>query len=264
MIFEQIRNATVILHYGNKKILVDPWFAPKESLGTFNTLNLGMFSPYEEKNIIPMPMAELPCSVESVLDGIDTCFVTHIHPDHIDMMPDGTIGHPLLKSIPVIVRDSEDVPAYEKSGFSDITALSAEPMQYGNITLTRTSALHGTKLPCGPACGVILQCENEPTVYLMGDTIWTEEVKETILKYQPDVIIINACAAEFVNFGTLITGKEDIKRVSEIAPNAVIVVSHMDTVAHMTVSREDVKAYLAEHHLPNTVLIPENGEKLSL
>lgn len=264
MIFEQIRNATVILHYDNKKILIDPWFAPKEALGTFNTLNMGLFSPYKEKNSIPMPMAELPLSVESILNGIDVCIVTHIHPDHIDLMPDGTIGHPLLKSIPVIARDAEDLPAFEKSGFSNTSAFQTEPMQYGNITLTRTSAVHGTKIPCGPACGVIFQSPNEPTVYLMGDTVWTEEVEETIRRYQPDVVIMNACAAELVNFGILITGKEDIKRVSDIAPNAVIIASHMDTVAHQTVSRKDIKAYLNEQNLPNTILIPEDGERLNL
>jgi L-ascorbate metabolism protein UlaG (beta-lactamase superfamily) len=66
-----IRNATLILHYNGKKILVDPMFFPK-----------GAFDPIagKERN----PMVELPISVEEIIKDIDLVLVTHTHPDHFD------------------------------------------------------------------------------------------------------------------------------------------------------------------------------------
>ena len=66
-----IRNATLILHYNGKKILVDPMFFPK-----------GAFDPIagKERN----PMVELPISVEEIIKDINLVLVTHTHPDHFD------------------------------------------------------------------------------------------------------------------------------------------------------------------------------------
>ena len=40
MKFEQIRNATIVLEYADKKFLVDPWLAPQGSNGTFKELGM--------------------------------------------------------------------------------------------------------------------------------------------------------------------------------------------------------------------------------
>lgn len=260
MIFEQIRNATVSICYGDKKFLVDPWLMPKGALGSFNDLQMGLFSPYPEKNSIPMPMVELPKTISEILADIDAYIVTHIHPDHIDMMPDGTVGTTLDKNVSVIIRDAEETPVYQNSGFKKICPLSDECLTFGNVTLTRTPALHGTEQLCGPACGLIFQAEGEPTIYLMGDTVLHEDIAEIIQTYNPKIIIMNSCAAELVGFGKLITGKEDIKKVREIAPNATILISHMDTVSHQTVTRTEMKEYLLNNNLSDNVLIPDDGK----
>lgn len=38
---QQIRNATVKVSYNGKIFLIDPWLAPKEAMGSFNSLNVG-------------------------------------------------------------------------------------------------------------------------------------------------------------------------------------------------------------------------------
>ena len=40
MKFEQIRNATIVWEYADKKFLVDPWLAPQGSNGTFKELGM--------------------------------------------------------------------------------------------------------------------------------------------------------------------------------------------------------------------------------
>ena len=50
------------------------------------------------------------------------------------------------------------------------------------------------------AMGVIFQAKGHPTVYLVGDTIWTAEVNKTINRYKPDVMIMNTGDARTLAF----------------------------------------------------------------
>lgn len=62
--------------------------------------------------------------------------------------------------------------------------------------------------------GVLFEAKDEKTFYLAGDTIWYEEVAATIEKFRPEVIALNACAAETLENGRLIMGDEDVWNVS--------------------------------------------------
>ena len=61
--------------------------------------------------------------------------------------------------------------------------------------------------------------------------------------YIPEIIIINACGATvLVGEGErLIMDVADVKAISGYAKSAKIIASHMDTVSHLTVTREDIK-----------------------
>ena len=107
--------------------------------------------------------------------------------------------------------------------------------------------------------GIVFKAENEKTLYVAGDTIWCEEVKTAIDKFNPNVIITNACGAtvKIGNGERLIMDIEDTKAISAYAENATIIASHMDTVSHLTVTREDIKALKL-----NNVVIPDDNEIL--
>ena len=64
---QQIRNATVKVSYNGKIFLIDPWLAPKEAMGSFNSLNAGFAPVNSEKADVFMPMCELPFSVDEIL-----------------------------------------------------------------------------------------------------------------------------------------------------------------------------------------------------
>ena len=88
-----------------------------------------------------------------------------------------------------------------------------------------------------------------------------EEVKNAITTFNPDVIIVNACAATMLNGERIIMNDEDVKEVLKAAPNAEVIASHMDTVSHLSVTRDYLKE-LKEINKIDNLLIPDDGEIL--
>ena len=109
------------------------------------------------------------------------------------------------------------------------------------------------------AMGVVFKSEDEKTLYIAGDTIWCEEVIEALTKYHPDIIVVNACAATVLSGERIIMNIDDVKEVLQNAPNATVIASHMDTVSHLSVTRNDLKEFKNKNNIDN-LLIPEDGE----
>ena len=129
------------------------------------------------------------------------------------------------------------------------------------MTLKRTFAKHGTKEPCGPASGVFFTSPSETkSLWILGDTIWCDEVAKTMVELKPDVVILNACAAQLRTYGRLIMDDADIENVCRAAPTATVIASHMDTVAHASLTRKTLKAALEKRGLASRVLMPDDGE----
>ncbi len=107
--------------------------------------------------------------------------------------------------------------------------------------------------------GIAFKSDKEKTLYVAGDTIWCEEVKQAINKFNPEIIVINACGATvLVGEGErLIMDINDVKAISSYAKNSTIIASHMGTVSHLTVTREDIKALKL-----NNIVVPDDNEIL--
>lgn len=259
MRIEQIRNATIRVTYKGTTFLVDPWLAPKDGFGCFAEL------PFElrdsQKRHVSMPICELVMPVEEILKGVDYYLITHIHPDHIDMAPDGTVGRFLDKKIPVLVQNEEDAQVFKNSGFESVQVVSEQGSRIGEARITKVPAVHGTLVPFGHAMGVMMEGE-EKTLYIAGDTVWCSEVEKNLDTYQPQVIVLNACAAELGTFGRLLMDDHETEMVIKAAPQAEVIISHMDNVAHASISRTMMEDYLKEHQLLEHVRIPEDGESM--
>ena len=263
MKIQQIRNATLKVTYAGATFLIDPWLAGRWEMGCFADIPGAPFTvPDPAKRHIPMPICPLPLPVEEILRGVDYYVVTHIHPDHIDMSPDGTVGAPLDKRVPVFAQNAADAEVLRRSGFADVRVLSAEGGAAGAATLHKAPARHGTVVPCGEAMGVVFSAPGEKTLYIAGDTVWYPEVARTIERFRPDVIALNACAAELKECGRLIMNDEDVESVSLAAPNAQIIVTHMDTVAHASITRYEMRGRLARRGVK--YVMPEDGETVEL
>lgn len=251
MLIHQIRNATLIITYKDKKFLIDPWLMPKDYMPGFEmAVNAN----------VRQPRVELPLSVEKIVD-VDAVILTHFHPDHWDEFATKAID----KKIPFFVQNEVDQKQIQSLGFSDVRVVSVSGTEFDGITLYKTFGQHGKREIIKPLCeqvnmaydamGVVFKAKNEKTLYVVGDTIWCEEVVEAIDKFAPDVIVVNACGATLLNGERIIMNDEDVKTLTEYAPKAVIIASHMDTVSHLTVTRNDIRKMKL-----NNVLVPEDNE----
>lgn len=253
MKIHQIRNATLVVTYGGKKFLIDPWLMPKDYMAGFE----GAVNAH-----IRQPRVELPVAIEEVVK-VDAVILSHFHPDHWDDFAAKAID----KDIPFFVQSSADADIIKSFGFKDVRVLTEET-HFSAITLYKTACQHGRRETIRPLCeqigmpydsmGVVFKTSGEKTLYLAGDTIWCDEVKHAIDTYTPDVIVVNACGASVLGGEKIIMDLEDVKSISAYAKNATIVASHMDTVSHLTVTRNDIKKL----ELSN-VVVPEDGETLT-
>ena len=250
MKIRQIRNATLRINFGGVEFLIDPWLISKSEGFTFGQ------SPFASEVVDPaqldivMPMCELPMPLADVLSGVEAYVLTHLHPDHFDMAADGTVGAKLVKGVPVFVQNDDEVAVMKHSGFSDVRTFTDEGVLFRNVT------------PCGPASGVFFSSPLESkSLWILGDTIWCDEVAETMAELKPDVVIQNSCAAQLKTYGRLIMDDSDVESVCRAAPNATIIASHMDTVAHASLTRKTLKAALERRGFASRVLMPDDGEE---
>ena len=112
--------------------------------------------------------------------------------------------------------------------------------------------------------GFILSNSHEgKKIYFIGDSLYVPCIKEAIDKFCPDYIVVNGCQA-MSPIGPILMGIDGIKQVHADAPNAVIIVVHMDAVPHASLTRLDIKKFIQEENLENKVLLPDDNETLNL
>jgi L-ascorbate metabolism protein UlaG (beta-lactamase superfamily) len=232
-----VRSATVLLDLGGKRILVDPMLD-----------DVGARPPIEgTANQVANPTAPLPFPAEEVVRGLDAVIVTHRHRDHLD-----ATGEALLpRDVPVFCQP-EDEEALRSLG------LDARPVEeavaWDGLSLTRTPARHGSGRIAellAPVSGFVLD-----DLYLAGDTVWYEEVEETIERHRPRVAVVNAGGAEFLEGGLIVMGPDDVREVAARVPTVVAV--HMEALNHCFLERAALAAAVPG------VLIPRDGETLEL
>ncbi|WP_350020047.1 MBL fold metallo-hydrolase [Priestia flexa] len=251
MKIQQIRNATLVLTYANKTFLIDPMLADQGTYPPFpNSVR------QDQRN----PLVPLPVPVTQLLN-VDAVILTHLHLDHFDE----TAKELLDKDIKLFVQNEADKAEVKKAGFTNIEVLT-EQTKFAGIQLIKTNGEHGRgeilKLT-GEVCGIVFKHEDEKTLYVAGDTVWYEGVKENLSAHQPDVIVVNGGDNQFLEGGSLVMGKEDILHVHQFAPKATIISVHMEAVNHWTLSRAKLKLFANEKQFSSHLLVPEDGEAYS-
>lgn len=249
--FQQIRNATVKLQYPGASFMIDPWL-------------MDTCTPEERdqavapRSFIPKPICPLPASPEELTSDVDYYLLTHFHPDHFssDYLPDDAA---------FICQNEIDAEQLEKLGYTNQRWFDEEEMHIGGVTIYRVDARHGeneeTVTRMGPGSGFVFVCADEKIVYLAGDTVFYDGVRTVIDRFQPDVIIVNACDARG-KIGRLIMNADDVKKTCDCKPDSTVIASHMDAVSHAHLSRKQLRKELAGTQYAKQVLIPEDGERI--
>ncbi|GAA3693372.1 MBL fold metallo-hydrolase [Zhihengliuella alba] len=249
-----VRNATLLVEAAGLKILVDPMLGAKGSFGPAPTT-----VPCAERN----PLVDLPMPLTELLDA-DLVVVTHTHPDHWD----AAAAALLPRSTPIVVQNRQDADELAEHGFTAMQTME-EPIAFGPVTITRTEGRHGADdfLAANPGMGLVsgfvLSIEGEPSLYVAGDTVWTQGVIDALDGHRPDVVVLNTGEARWAEGDPIIMGAQDVIRVHEQLPSSQIVAVHMEALNHCTVSRADVRALAEAHRIGNRVHVPADGERLT-
>jgi len=254
MKFHHIRHATSLFDYAGIKFLIDPVLCKKE---VYPAIPL---TPNKRKN----PLVDLSTPLE-VLNNFDVMILTHTHLDHFD---DEAKKH--LTKEKTVLCQSKDVDTILNAGFSQCEGV-VDSVKYKNIEIIRTKATHGKGQigeKMGTTSGYILKSLGEPTLYFVGDSIYTTEVEREIKLHQPDVIIINGGSAKFLGSSPIVMDIEDIEKTMKVKVDSTFVVVHLETFNHCFETSEDIAEYFSSERLRGLgvkrFIVPQDNEIIEI
>ena len=128
--------------------------------------------------------------------------------------------------------------------------------------MSRTSGRHGSGQigeQMGAVSGFVLAAAGEPTLYIAGDAIWCEEVRTALEQHQPDVVVVNAGAAQLAEGDPITMTAGEVIETARFAPDARVVAVHMEAINHCLLTRADLRTELEAADLVECVLVPVDG-----
>jgi L-ascorbate metabolism protein UlaG (beta-lactamase superfamily) len=249
-----LRHATLLLTLGELRFLVDPMLA-----------EAGSMEPIADTpNPRPNPLVDLPLAAEplrQLLSGLDGVLVTHRHRDHWDDRAAGLLS----RDLPIFCQP-QDAELLRGEGFRLVYPVEASLIWHG-VQITRTEGRHGhgdMARRLGPVSGFLLRAVGEPSVYIAGDTVWCSAVKEVLRHRKPEVVVLNAGAAQFKQGGAITMDLADVIQVQQAAPAAHLVLVHMESMNHCLLTRQQLRDGLRSAIGAGRFAIPADGEALKL
>lgn len=242
-----VRHATLQLDLGGRRVLVDPMLSPAGSMPAIEG------TPQQAPN----PLVDLPEAASDVAAGTGVVLVTHLHDDHCD----DDLVEVLPRDVPVLCQP-EDVGFFKsKRGFEDVrpvpSALEAE-----GLHVTRTGGRHGHGAlaeALAPVSGFVLRAPGEPVTYVAGDTVWCDEVAAALDAHAPDVVVVNAGGARFLEGEPITMTAADVVAVARRVPGAEVVAVHLEAINHCVETRAQLRAAVAAAGLADRVHVPDDG-----
>ncbi|MCY1315144.1 Beta-lactamase superfamily domain protein [compost metagenome] len=255
MKIKQVRQATLLVNFGGTKFLIDPYLAEKDAYKGFEgTVN----------SHIRNPRVELKTPMDEIL-GVDAVIVTHTHLDHWDEAAIRLVP----KQLPLFAQNEQDAALFRSQGFIDVRILT-ETTTFNGVSLIKTPGQHGTDYAyevigelLGEVCGIVFNHPDERVLYIAGDTIWNDFVHRNLLKYNPDVIVLNAGDAQIPGIGSIIMGADDVKRVHDTATQAIVIASHMEAVNHAVLTRSALREFAEKNGMSDRLHVPEEDQSLT-
>lgn len=247
-----VRHATFLLEMGGVRVLVDPM------LGAAGTAPAVPNTPNQRPN----PLVDLPFGEEvlaDLIEGTDAVLVTHTHNDHWDER-----AREILPKDRLVLCQPEDEARISGAGFTNVSAVDPG-LAWRGLRFFRTGGRHGTGeigAQMAPVSGFVVQAEGSPSLYVAGDTIWCDEVSEALNAHRPDVIVVNAGAARFLEGDPITMTAEDVAEVCQAAPEARVIAVHMEAINHCLLTRAELAEALDEQGLSERVEIPADGASL--
>jgi L-ascorbate metabolism protein UlaG (beta-lactamase superfamily) len=247
------RNATLQIRIQGTNLLIDPMLGKKGSFGIFPWTN-----DTRENPLVDLPFSDAETLTK--LNDINAVFVSHLHPDHWDEAAVKLID----KSLPIICPSpiSEAISAY---GFLNVQPIYKK-LQFNDLEFYLTSGQHGTDEigeKMGLVNGVVIKSQNQK-VYVAGDTIWCQEVKDAIDSYKPQHIIVAGGAATFSIGNPVTMTTEHILELATYAPNSTLWITHLEAISPCTQDRTYISEFLENNRLTERCKILADGQNANL
>ena len=235
-----IRHATVLLSTGGKTLLVDPMLDPAGARPPVEN------TPNQRDN----PLVELPEPAEVVVQGLDAMLVTHLHQDHFDATATACSRRTCRCSAHPAMPRPCAVTGSPTSARSTTASTGTGRRSPGPRACTGRSARR-------PASSI-------GSLYVAGDTVWCDEVRAALDEHRPEVIVVNASGARFLEGGPLVMTVDDVVAVARHAPDVHVVAVHLEAINHCLETRADLHQRLHDEGLTGHVTVPENGAMVPL
>lgn len=250
----QLRNATVVLSYGELRILVDPMLAAQGALPSLKWL-----TGRRRRN----PLVELPPQAGPVLDTVTHALITHCQRGHFDHLDRPGKRWLRERQIPVLCMPGD-------AGYLAQRGLLVQPLEphgptpFARGSITPVKCLHGEGwigrfMEHGH--GYFIEQAGEPSLYIAGDTVLTDDVARCVTERRPDVSIVPAGGAAMDLGSELIMDADQALRLAALG-SGHFVANHLEALDHCPTSRADLLAEARRRGLASRVSVPADGEAL--
>jgi len=252
----QIRNATMLIHSGDNVILVDPMLAPKAAIPS-----LKYVTTKRQRN----PLVELPDITASMLKTVTHCLITHCQKGHFDHLDRSATKWLRDNEIPVYCSKRDESFLVDKG--LDVHALDADHRnQFLTGSIDLIPCVHGEGVMgrlMAHGYGYVITLADEPSLYITGDTILTDDVRHCIQSVQPQWIVLPAGGARFDIGAEIIMGLDEALQVGALSKGQVIA-NHLESLDHCPVTREQLRAQVKLRQWQSRFYVPDDGETIVL
>ena len=243
-----IGGPTVLIELAGMRLVTDPTF--DDAGGTYvrtSTLHK-LMGP-------AVPVSALGC-----IDGV--LLSHHQHADNLD-----TAGEAVLKKAKRVVTTVEGAAALGGNalGLAPWQSAQIEAPHGRALRITATPARHG---PPGRAALAVtgFALDADGCIYISGDTVMYEGVREVIERMHPRIAILHLGAARVEQAGPeplTMTAAEAVE-FARLAPDARIVPIHYEGWAHFTEGREAIEEAFRGAELSERLVWLRAGEPVTI
>ena len=251
----QIRNATVLLEFESEGkstgLLVDPMLSKKGTMAAFK---------YFGGSVRRNPTVDLPTNSPELLQRVTHCLITHCQRAHVDHLDRAGTKFLRERSIPVFCM-THDMSFLSARGLTTLQLSDKQTQPFFHGQITSIPCVHGTGWVghlMEHGSGYYIDLPGEPTVYIAGDTILTDDVRLCLVQRKPKVAILPAGGAKFDLGGEIIMNAAEVIEACLLSTN-VVIANHLEALDHCPVTRTELYHAAEKAGVQDRMLIPEDG-----
>jgi len=253
-----LRNATLMLEWtaGARSValLVDPMLAGR---GALPRLRLGGGSGSRN------PLVDLPRGADELLARTTHALITHCRRGHFDHLDSAGRRFLRERATPVFCTP-DDATWLEQRGLATARLAGDGRQAFLGGHITAIPCVHGRgwigRL-MAHGVGWFIELPGEPSVYIAGDTLLTDDVARVLSRCRPDVAILPAGGARFDLGGEILMDADDVCAAARLT-DGIVIANHLEALDHCPVTRECVRQMASATGLGRRLRVPEDGEEI--